>query len=552
MSSVTSEVARQRFRSVFARVEANPVFSHVRNAVFIIVLYRFLSRAFIQAAIKGPVTAARDYFNSFVQRFILIARASVPGANSLVKKEIAKQIKSIEKKMVRVAPGEKVYRALPTTGLSEPAVRKELDRYQSMGDVDWKAGRISGAIYHGGEEVSALITDAFSRFTITNPLHPEIFPGIRKMEAEVVSMVLRMYNGPETACGSVTSGGTESLLMAVKAYRDMAREQRGVTEPEMVVPVTIHAAFDKAESYFGVKLIHIPIHPVTGKVDLVRVARAINRNTIMVAGSAPNFPHGIIDDIPALAALAKKAGIGMHVDCCLGGFVVPFQEKAGFALEHAVDFRVDGVTSISVDTHKYGFAPKGSSVVMYRSKEIRDFQYFVTTEWPGGIYASPTIAGSRPGALIAGCWAAMVHFGEDGYVKSTKQIMETARKIKAGVLEIKSLELIGDPLTTVIAFRAAAHTSINTYAIADLLSRKHWHLNVLQNPPAIHIACTMLTVNAVDQLLDDLRQAVSEIEKDPEAGKGAVAAIYGTCASVPDRTIVADVTRGFLDALTKI
>ncbi|KAI8591216.1 pyridoxal phosphate-dependent transferase [Geranomyces variabilis] len=541
-----------RLTAVVHRVNAQPGVAGLKNLIFAVVLYRFALRAWRQVLVKGPVRAVVEFYKALLQSLIVLTRKRIPGANNLVKTEIAKQVLSIEKKMVKIQPGEKVYRALPAQGLSDPAVRKELQRYQSMGDVDWRAGKISGAIYHGGDAVSALITDAFSRFTITNPLHPEIFPGIRKMEAEVVSMVLRMYNAPDTGCGSVTSGGTESLLMAVKAYRDMARDQRGVTEPEMVVPVTIHAAFDKAESYFGVKLIHIPMDPTTGKVELAKVARAINRNTIMLAGSAPNFPHGIVDDIPALARLAKKHGIGMHVDCCLGGFLVPFLEKAGFPLPHAVDFRVDGVTSISVDTHKYGFAPKGSSVVMYVRKEIRDYQYFVTTEWPGGIYASPSVAGSRPGALIAGCWAAMVHFGESGYVASTREIMQTAMKIKAGVKKIAGIELIGDPLISVVSFRALA--PINTYAVADLLSRKEWHLNVLQNPPAIHIACTMLTSNgnAADELLRDLEDAVNEIRKDPEAGKGAVAAIYGTAASVPDRTIIADVTRGFLDALTKI
>ncbi|KAJ3146158.1 hypothetical protein HDU86_000503 [Geranomyces michiganensis] len=541
-----------RLTAIVNRINAQPGVTGLKNLIFAVVLYRFAIRAWRQVLVKGPVRALVECYKASLQSLIVFTRKGVPGANNLVKTEIAKQIKSIENKMVKIQPGEKVYRALPAQGLSDPAVRTELQRYQSMGDVDWRAGKISGAIYHGGEAVSALITDAFSRFTITNPLHPEIFPGIRKMEAEVVSMVLRMYNAPDTGCGSVTSGGTESLLMAVKAYRDMARDQRGVIEPEMVVPVTIHAAFDKAESYFGVKLIHIPLDPITGKVDLSKVARAINRNTIMLAGSAPNFPHGIVDDIPALARMAKKHGIGMHVDCCLGGFLVPFLEKAGFPLPHPVDFRVDGVTSISVDTHKYGFAPKGSSVVMYVRKEIRDYQYFVTTEWPGGIYASPTIAGSRPGALIAGCWAAMVHFGESGYVASTREIMQTAMKIKAGVKKIPGIELIGDPLISVVSFRAQA--PMNTYAVADLLSRKEWHLNVLQNPPAIHIACTMLTSNgtAADELLRDLADAVDEIRRDPEAGKGAVAAIYGTAASVPDRTIIADVTRGFLDALTKI
>ncbi|KAJ3187039.1 hypothetical protein HDU85_007077 [Gaertneriomyces sp. JEL0708] len=530
--------------------DRTPLITLAKNIIFLVIFKRYVSSVVATVLLKGPLRAARDYVRAILQFLITYTRRYVPGANALVKTEVEKHVKSIQKKMVVYAPGETIYRELPKKGLSDETVRQELVRYQSMGGEEWKDGKVSGAVYHGGNEVSALITEAFGRFCITNPLHPEIFPGVRRMEAEVLSMVLRMYNAPSTACGSMTSGGTESLLMAVKAYRDMARATRGVTSPEMVVPVTMHAAFDKAESYFGVKLVHVPIDQRSGKVIIEKVKRAINRNTIMLAGSAPNFPHGIIDDIPTLAALAKKHKIGMHVDCCLGGFIVPFMEKAGFPLDHPVDFRLEGVTSVSVDTHKYGFAPKGSSVIMYRSKEIRDYQYFVTTDWPGGIYASPSIAGSRPGALIAGCWAALVHFGEEGYVESTRQIMTTARKIKQGIKAIPELHLIGDPISSVVAF--SAQTQGQTYGLADLLSRKHWHLNVLQHPPAIHVACTMLTVNAAETLMSDVKEALEVLKKDPAAGNGDVAAIYGTAASVPDRSIVADVTKGFLDALTML
>ncbi|KAJ3046008.1 hypothetical protein HDV00_003756 [Rhizophlyctis rosea] len=510
---------------------ANPIVVTLKNAIFLYVLYRWLGRSAREIGLNGFAGALRKLYAYILQRTIKAARSAVPAANAAVRKEVEKSIASIEKSMCPDVPGEKKYTELPAVGLSAAAVRSELKKYHEMGHVDWQGGKVSGAIYHGGEEVSRLATSAFEMFSLTNPLHPEVFPGIRKMEAEIVAMVLSMYNAPPGACGSVTSGGTESLLMAVKTYRDMAREVRGVTEPEMVVPTTVHVAIDKAAQYFKVKLIHIPVDPTTGKVDVKKVAKAITRNTIMLAGSAPNFPHGIIDDIPALAALAKKRRIGMHVDCCLGGFIVPFMEKAGMPLPHYCDFRVDGVTSISVDTHKYGFAPKGSSVVMYRSKEIRNYQYFITTEWPG-------------------CWSALVRFGESGYVETTKEIVEAARRIRDGIAQMPYLKIVGEPLVSVVAFYAVS--PIKTYGVADLLSRKGWHLNVLQNPPAIHIACTVLTVPAVDTLLGDIKEAVQALLKDPGAGDGDVAAIYGTAANVPDRSIVADVTRGFLDALTKI
>ena len=206
------------------------------------------------------------------------------------------------------------------------------------------------------------------------------------MESEIISMVLNLFNAPTGAAGSVTSGGTESILMSIKAHRDMARDLKGITEPEIVAPISVHAAFDKGCDYFGVKLIHVPVDKVSGKVDLNRVRQAINSNTILIVGSAPGFPHGIIDDLPGLSKLAQNYGVGFHVDCCLGGFLVPFMDRAGYSLPHPCDFRLEGATSISVDTHKYGFAPKGSSVIMYRSKEIRNYQYFVATEWPGIVF----------------------------------------------------------------------------------------------------------------------------------------------------------------------
>ncbi|KAJ3193257.1 hypothetical protein HK101_005156 [Irineochytrium annulatum] len=521
----------------------------LRNVVFAAFVLKYLRKAQILVAVKGPQGALMHVIKVLLQTISTATRRLVPAANNLVQMEVQKSVRSVQKQIIGAAiDADKgpTYDRLPAKGLDVTAIRAEHNRYMSMGrlgDESWKSGKVSGAVYHGGAEMSNLLTEAYGLWSISNPLHPEVFPAIRKMEAEVVSMVLRMYNAPAEACGSVTSGGTESLLMCVKAYRDLAKAERGITEPEMVIPVTIHAAFDKAAGYFGVKIVHIPVDDRTGMVDVTKVARAINRNTIMLAGSAPNFPHGIIDDIPALAALAKRYGLPMHVDCCLGGFIVPFMAKAGFPLPFDVDFRVDGVTSISVDPHKYGFAPKGSSVILYRERRYRNYQYFVTTEWPGGVYASPSIAGSRPGALIAGCWTAMVHMGEDGYVKTTCEIVGAARKIirggKPSIESIEGLRVIGDPRVSVVAFDAEPPLKI--FGVADLLSKKGWHLNCLQNPTSVHIACTLLTVKAADQLVEDMRDAVKQLREDPKKGEGELAAIYGTVATVPDRNVLVDV-----------
>jgi len=268
----------------------------------------------------------------------------------------------------------------------------------------------------------------------------------------------------------------------------------------------------------------------------------------MLVGSAPGFPHGIIDDISGLAVSAKKHDIPLHVDCCLGSFMMPFMRQAGYHIP-PFDFSVEGVTSISCDTHKYGFAPKGSSIVMYASKEIRKYQYFSAPNWVGGIYASPTIAGSRPGALVAGCWAAMMSIGKNGYLDATRKIVGAARKIKHGIQQIPELYVIGDPQVTVVAF--GAHSPINVYSLSDLMSKKGWNLNAMQYPSCVHIACTLLTVSVADDFVKDLKEAVSLVKANPKAYDKGSAAMYGMAASIPDRSIVEDITVGFLDLLTK-
>lgn len=475
----------------------------------------------------------------------------------MVQAQIDKTIDQVQKGVVVLPPDYTANLCLPETGLDNPTVKKQLEKLANLGKVHWKAGKVSGTVYHGGKDLETLITNAFRLFCVSNPLHPDVFPGVRIMESEIIAMILNMYNGSSDACGSVTSGGTESILMSLKAHRDWALETKGITKPELypvdnprVAPISAHAAFDKGCHYFGIQLLAAPVDPKSGEVSISAVRSLISANTIMLVGSTPSFPHGSVDDIPALAALALKHNIGLHVDSCLGGFLIPFMEKAGYALPMMTDFRVPGVTSISVDTHKYGFAPKGSSVVLYHSKTLRKFQYFLQTEWPGGVYGSPTMAGSRPGAISAGCWAAMLNFGMDGYVDTTKRILDAAMHLKHGIQEMKHVRVIGDPVLSVVAFQSCNEEKFKTFALADLLSRQDWHLNVLQFPPAIHLAITLPSSTKIVNLLQDINDAVERLLIDPKAGNGDVSAIYGTAASVSDRSIIADVTCGFLDALT--
>lgn len=426
-----------------------------------------------------------------------------------------------------------------------------------MKHTKWEEGRVSGAVYHGGQDILKIQSKAYSLYSVANQLHPDVFPAVRKMESEVVAMVLKLYNAPKGAEGTSTSGGTESLLLACLAAREKAFRERGITEPEIIAPETIHAGFDKAAYYFKMKLIHAPLDPKTFQVDLKAVKRLINKNTVLLAGSAPNFPHGIIDNIEGLSKLALRYKIPLHVDACLGSFIVPFLDKAGFGKGVPLfDFRVPGVTSISCDTHKYGFAPKGSSIIMYRTNEMRQYQYYITAKWTGGLYASPTLAGSRPGALMVGCWATLMAIGEKGYTESCREIVGAARRIKSFVREdpdLKDLlDVIGEPLGSVVSFKSSA---VSVYALADHMNKKGWHLNALQRPAAIHIAVTRLTVPVVDEFLTDLKATVCELKESnitPESSKSDTTVLYGVAGSVKTVGVADRLAAGFLDCLYKV
>ncbi|CZR52981.1 probable sphingosine-1-phosphate lyase [Phialocephala subalpina] len=533
----------------------------LRNIVFFLFLLRWTRKGLLK--LKG-----RGIFGTFADAYIAIRRnlyglfLRAPGVRSQVQKQVNEAITKLQSKLVPSGPGVIRYLNLPKEGWTEETVLKELETLANMDHTRWEDGFVSGAVYHGGDSLMKIQTEAFGKFTVANPIHPDVFPGVRKMEAEIVSMVLAMFNAPVGAAGVTTSGGTESILMACLSARQKAYAERGVTEPEMILPETGHTAFRKAGSYFGIKVHLVACPAPTYQVDLRAVSRLINSNTVLLVGSAPNFPHGIIDDITGLSKLAVKRRIPLHVDCCLGSFLVPFLEKAGFETE-LFDFRLKGVTSISCDTHKYGFAPKGNSTVLYRTANLRQYQYFISPDWSGGVYASPSIAGSRPGALIAGCWASLMSVGETGYINACGEIVGATKKIIEAIQENpglnNDLEVIGHPLVSVVAFTSK---SLDIYDIADAMSGKGWHLNSLQSPPAIHVAVTLPITKVWEKLVADL-EAVIEGEKEKERvriveGKGAKgkavgdsAALYGVAGSLPNKSVVVELASGFLDTLYK-
>ncbi|KAF9439009.1 hypothetical protein BGZ76_001461 [Entomortierella beljakovae] len=523
----------------------NPRLTNIKNLAFILFVFKVLSFLNTTLLVHGPSRTYREV-KVYLSMLAFKYAKMLPSIRDKLDRELGKAARDIEDKVAPQDDRFPRYTTLPEKGFTEEALKLEMERYGALPHTRWEEGRVSGAVYHHNKALSDLGAFAYRKFSSANPLHPEVFPGTRKMEAEVCAMVLELFHASPEAGSVMTSGGTESILMSCKTHREWGKDTKGITQPEIVAPVTIHAAFDKAASYFGMKLIHVPVDPVTMQADLKAVKKAINKNTVLIAGSAVNYPHGVMDDIEGLAKLARKYNVGLHVDCCLGSFMVAFAEEAGYKLP-LFDFRVPGVTAISCDTHKYGFAPKGSSIIMYHTKELRRYQYFSLATWPGGIYASPSIAGSRPGALIAGCWATLMYIGKEGYIKEAKHIISAQIKVRKAIEAIPSLYVYGDPKTSVVAFNSNKY---NIYDISDAMSKRGWHLSALQSPPGVHFTSTIPSADASDEFIADLQ----DVMKDFEAGKitetGATAGMYGMAATVPS-SVVDEVAFSFVDALYK-
>lgn len=436
---------------------------------------------------------------------------------------------------------------LPEKGLKPKEVLERVKQCVQLGDYNWKDGKVSGAIYRVDINLLQLMGDIYSIASYTNPLHPDVFPGICKMEAEVVKIACNLFHGDNASCGTMTSGGTESILLACKTYRDYARHVKGIKNPEIIMPITAHSAFDKAAQYLKLKVRSIPVDQHSYTVCIKSMEKAITRNTIMLVGSAPNFPYGTMDNIQAISDLGVKYDIPVHVDACLGGFLICFMKNAGFDIS-PFDFKLPGVTSISADTHKYAYAPKGSSLILYRNKKIRHYQYTITTDWPGGIYGSPTVSGSRAGGVIASCWATLMYFGYNEYLESTKKIIKTTRYIEQRLRKLKGIFIFGTPATSVIALGS---NDFHIYKLSEALNAKGWNLNTLQFPCGVHLCVTYVHTQSgvADQFLSDVETELVEILKNPETPIEGKFAIYGMSQSIPDRSIVGDFAKCFLDSM---
>ena len=435
---------------------------------------------------------------------------------------------------------------IPDKGRAGDALLTELESMKAN-DMNWRTGHTFSLIYNAGEDIIELGRRAYSMFLVENGLSPISFPSLKRLETEVVSMVGGLLGGGAEAAGNMTTGGTESIFMAVKSARDYARKHHPhITAPELVKPVTAHPAFDKSAHYLDMKVVTVPVGDDLRAVPAA-MAAATTDNTIFMVGSAFTYPHGMVDPIPEMAAAAAERGVWFHTDSCLGGFVLPFARRLGYDIPD-FDLSVPGVLSISCDLHKYAFCPKGASTVIYKNATYRQFQYFVHTDFPGGVYGTPTLCGGRTGGPLAGAWTVINHLGVDGYTALVKKTMETCRAMQAGVNAIGGLRVLGAPHGSVFAMGGA----LNVYALADVMAEKGWFMEKQHLPASLHVTVSPFHENIVDKFLDDLTAAADAVRGIDASKISQEAAMYGMMATMPDRKLAHDLALSFLTDLYKV
>ena len=395
-------------------------------------------------------------------------------------------------------------------------------------DLNWKQGRAFSLAYYAGADVQEVADQALAMYASTNGLNADAFPSLKKFQSEVVQMVSAWVHGGDQAAGFMTSGGTESILLAVKGARERGRREKGITTPNVVLPTSAHAAFEKACYYFGLESRRITVD-AEWRADVTAMSAAIDSNTVLLVGSAPQYPQGVIDPISEIAALGLSMDINVHVDACMGGVTLPFLERLGLPIT-PWDFRVDGVTSISVDLHKYGYTAKGASVILHRNKKLRSYQTFVTDNWLGGFYGSSGVLGTKSGGPMAAAWAVMNYLGDDGYLRLTKAAYDACQQLADAIEQFPELQLRARPESTLLSFGAReTHDDslpmFDIYAVADLLAQRGWYVDKQSPPASLH--CTVNAVHGavIEEFLVDLRWAVDEVVKNHSQGERGS---YGT------------------------
>lgn len=419
-------------------------------------------------------------------------------------------------------------------GRPKEEIFAELERFKAR-DLDWQDGRVWAYVYNPGDEVREVVNRAYTMFLTENALDPTVFPSLMRLETEVVRMVADLLRGDENVVGHITTGGTESNLLAVKTARDWARAHRPeVAQPEMVLPITAHGSFHKAAHYFGVRPVVVEVNPQTFRVEPEAIRAAITPNTILLVASAPNWSQGVIDPVPEIAEIARERGLLFHVDACVGGFYLSFLRRMGHPVPD-FDFAVPGVTSISADLHKYGYAAKGASTVLYRNREIRRYQLFACAETTGYTLINTTILSSKSGGPMAGAWAVLNYLGEEGFFHIVRTVHEATRRLIQGINEIPELRVLGEPAMCIFSFTS---DQINLFQLADAMARRGWYIQAQPSTPvtprSLHISVNYGNAHRVDALLADLREAVEEVKQAPPIDTENVRAMIAWALQSPD------------------
>ena len=391
-------------------------------------------------------------------------------------------------------------------GMNWGEIEKTLNSYRKD-DIDWKRGRVPMYVFYADDDISEIAKKSYMMFFTENSLGYRAFPSVAKLESEVISMVAQILNADSGVVGNMTSGGTESIFMAVKTARDWARKLRPeITAPELVLPRTAHPAFNKAAHYLSMKVKRVR-ESSNFRADISAMKEAISDNTIMIVGSAPTFPHGVIDPIDEIGKLASKRDLWFHVDACVGGFLAPFVRKLGYPVPD-FDFSIPAVTSISADLHKYGFTAKPASTILYRNEDYHQYQSFTFDEWPRGLYKTQTFPGTRPSGSVAAAWAVMKYLGESGYLKIAEKIMNIRKALINGIKAIPGLKICGDPDLSIIGFGSDI---IDIHAVGDVMAKKGWFVARNVEPPSLTHMLMPIHEVMIDDYLRDLAESVMKV-----------------------------------------
>ena len=508
-----------RMSSFEEQLKSYSPFTLIIFGLFLILLFYLLKKV-----LKKTKKVFR-FFGNFKTNIALLycklpsVKAQLQKARSQIKDEFKKMFESNKFKKIEFLPNKQSY----------ANILAKMEQNVSKDNIKADCGKLTGSVYCDNDQIKYIASEAAKMFLYSNLLHTDLYTYGRYLESELIKIGIDLFNGKEDACGLTTSGGTMSLINAIYAYSQRGKKM-GIKKPELIIPETAHAGFIKACDLFLIKCIKIPLNKNDKKVNIKLVEKNITKNTIALVGSFPNFPHCVCDDIEALSNLAVKYKIPLHVDCCLGGFLVAFHEQAGITSTPKFDFRLPGVTSISADLHKYGLCPKGISLLLFSNHEYRKNIYFIYPHWLGGTYLTPSFEGSRTGGLIASSYAILTSMGKNFYADNARQIHNAVLKTREFIeKECDLIHVMGQPFVCGVSF--TGQYIPNFY---DLMSEKGYSVNYLNNPEGISFIFTSANVGNVDQYIKDLKEVHDKIKREKPTKISDKAKLYGMSFSLPE------------------